>query len=1035
VLASASRGEVTLPPPDPTAMITVDADQAERWDQGSHEVWILRGSCAVAQGALRATGDEAVLWIKRDDNSADAQNRVIAYLDGNVLVGTGTVGQAPDEKPSNALADKTWLGEFTSSGNVVVRVTNPGAEPAVKPALYRRALATRNGTDDARVNQAQFTPQQTTSMPGGFSSTVPGLSNPTSPPPLLVAQNTAPASGPAPGGAAAGLRRIQFHPRSRVPFDIRVESDPRLNQTVIQLRQGVNVIIDNLPNFGVLDISADNVVIWTTGAAAASGETMQAADVPLEIYMEGNIVFRQGERTIYAQRMYYDVRSQVGTVLAAEILSPVPKFSGLMRLKADVLQQTGPGRFVATNAYVTSSRLALPGYRLQAKNMLFEDNQVPVVDPFTKQPQVDPQTGEAVMQHDRLVTSRNNFVFIDNVPVFYWPVIKNDIEQSDFYIRQARFKSDKIFGQQFLIDWDAYQVFGLKRLPGTDWTFSTDYFTNRGPALGTAYRWRGSELFGLQGPHNGFLDAWGIHDKGLDTLGSDRMNLLPEPDRTDRYKVLARHRQYLNNNFQFTGEAGLISDRNFLEQYFEREWDQSKDYDTDLMLKQYRGNSTWNIMGSARINDWFTQTQWLPRLDHFWIGQNLLDDRLTWYEHSSVGYANMLIAARPTDPSEIAKFNWLPWEANVHGGRYFTTQELDLPFEFANVNFVPYALGQLAHWDETLQGPQNFRVPDGAMNRAYGQFGVRASLPFWSVDPTIQSTLFNVNGIAHKALIDVDASWAGATQDFQNLPLYDPIDDDNIEAFNRRFAFNTFNNSFVPPQWDPRYYALRYGLASAVTSPSPEIAGDMTAIRLGLKQRWQTKRGLPGNQHIIDWISFNISTGIFPQANRDNFGQVFGLTQYDFAWHIGDRVTLLSDGIFDFFNQGQRIATVGAFINRPPRGSVYLGFRSINGPDVTNAFTPVDSEVLIASYSYRMSEKWISSAGATVDVAHNGNIGEQFMLTRVGESFLMSIGGTVDASKKNYGLSFMIEPRFLPRTTLGRVGGAQIPIAGVNGLE
>ena len=228
---------------------------------------------------------------------------------------------------------------------------------------------------------------------------------------------------------------------------------------------------------------------------------------------------------------------------------------------------------------------------------------------------------------------------------------------------------------------------------------------------------------------------------------------------------------------------------------------------------------------------------------------------------------------------------------------------------------------------------------------------------------------------------------------------------------------------------------MRYGLASSVTSQSPEIAGDLSVIRVGLKQRWQTKRGLPGNQHIIDWISFNLSTALFPQANRDDFGQVAGLTQYDFTWHVGDRVTLLSDGIFDFFAGGQHIATIGGFINRPPRASVYLGFRSINGPDVANAFTPVDSEVLIASYSYRMSEKWISSAGGTIDVAHNGNIGEQFMLTRVGESFLMSVGGTIDASKKNYGLSVMIEPRFMPRTTLGRVGGAQIPMAGANGLE
>ena len=55
---------------------------------------------------------------------------------------------------------------------------------------------------------------------------------------------------------------------------------------------------------------------------------MQPENVPLEIYMEGNIVFRQGERTIYAQRMYYDVRTRWArcyrprSLAGAEILGP-----------------------------------------------------------------------------------------------------------------------------------------------------------------------------------------------------------------------------------------------------------------------------------------------------------------------------------------------------------------------------------------------------------------------------------------------------------------------------------------------------------------------------------------------------------------------------------------------------------------------------------------------------------------------------------------------------------------------------------------
>ena len=68
--------------------------------------------------------------------------------------------------------------------------------------------------------------------------------------------------------------------------------------------------------------------------------------------MEGNVVFRQGERTIYADRMYYDVRNHVGTVLGADMLTPAPGYEGKVRLHAEVLQQIGEDRFLAQDAFV-----------------------------------------------------------------------------------------------------------------------------------------------------------------------------------------------------------------------------------------------------------------------------------------------------------------------------------------------------------------------------------------------------------------------------------------------------------------------------------------------------------------------------------------------------------------------------------------------------------------------------------------------------------------------------------------------------------
>ena len=166
---------------------------------------------------------------------------------------------------------------------------------------------------------------------------------------------------------------------------------------------------------------------------------------------------------------------------------------------------------------------------------------------------------------------------------------------------------------------------------------------------------------------------------------------------------------------------------------------------------------------------------------------------------------------------------------------------------------------------------------------------------------------------------------------------------------------------------------------------------------------------------------------LFPKKNRDNFGQTLGLVDYRARWHIGDRTTLVSSGMFDFFDQGQTIVNVGGFLNRPPRGNIYVGLRILEGP--------ISSHVLSMSYNYHMSPKWVSSFGMSVDVGGSGNIGQRFRITRIGESLLVSAGFNVNASRGDVGVTLSVEPRFLPTSSLGSAGSVQIPVAGARGLE
>ena len=402
----------------------------------------------------------------------------------------------------------------------------------------------------------------------------------------------------------------------------------------------------------------------------------------------------------------------------------------------------------------------------------------------------------------------------------------------------------------------------------------------------------------------------------------------------------------------------------------------------------------------------------------------MLDDTLTWYEHSNVAYLRQNKLTQPTDPTDLSQFHFLPYDVTGKGERVATRQEIDWPFQLGAVKVVPYALGELADWGNDLNGDR--------LQRAYGQAGIRATLPMWSVDPTVESELWNVHGIAHKMVFDAEFSFTDANKNLDQLVIYDAIDDNNIQAMRRRLGFEIYDDPAVGPtpfqvplKFDERFYAVRRGVMDWVTGPT-EIADDLTVVRLGWDQRWQTKRGLPGQQHIFDWITLDTNMEIFPKPEQ-NFDQVAGMFDYDFHWFVGDRLTLLSFGGADFFSDGQRWNTVGGFITRPPRGSLYLGLNSFEGP--------ISSEVITGSYTYRMTPKWLSTFGTSFDLKNQGNIGENFRLTRVGESFLFTVGLNVDVSRGNVGFNIAFIPRFLGRSQSVTRGQVDLPPAGLYGLE
>ena len=261
-------------------------------------------------------------------------------------------------------------------------------DPAVKPEIFTRATFVRDGKPVDLPNTTTATPS--TIARTQFTAPIEG-DTAVGPPDPFVRPGQTPSMGGTPEVLSEeippeGMRRIYFTSRSSIPIDAVMQQNPSVPDEYMGIiTSGITMIIDGLEGFGSIDLSTDRLVIWTKSQGGLSFDkaSFQDANAPLEIYLEGNIVFRQGDRIIYADRMYYDVRRQQGTILNAEILSPVPSYDGLVRLRAQVLQQVNRDQFVAQEASVTSSRLGIPSYEFRAGQLVFQDIQKPAIDPYT----------------------------------------------------------------------------------------------------------------------------------------------------------------------------------------------------------------------------------------------------------------------------------------------------------------------------------------------------------------------------------------------------------------------------------------------------------------------------------------------------------------------------------------------------------------------------------------------------------------------------------------------------------------------------
>jgi hypothetical protein len=1055
--------------PGDSKPVALRATRVFTWTEGNQRVFLLRGGVEIQQDVLIARMSQAVAWTDTETTQRTGVLHFDVYADGDVAIENGSDVQ----RVARALLDLNTRGEMhlQSGGGKVVQQALSN-DPFYREAAAERVRAAAAGSSGIQQTSAQDMlvgtprpatlpavpvqggagPVQTgppgtlppavpgpTAAPGGpFPGLVPPLQPPlTSPappagqpavppptmpliPPAPTSPPVAPPAPPRPPVVVVPERQFTIVPR-HAAGGFQAQTMNINGDKVLVVTSGVILTVRNVENVGLLDMEGDRLVAWgdidqlNNMLHGTHGRSRQ-----LEFYLSGNVEIRertgpaghQETRTLRANEVYYDVGRNVALAYQADLEFKQPGLPDPVHLRAQEVQMLSPFNFRAVHAETFSSRLPSdPGVKIVVTEATLDEKQVPKRSIFGIQ-FINRVTGQPETAQQRLFHGDNVVIRLEDYPIFWLPYIQGDANDPLGPLRSIMLNYNRIYGFQAGLTFNAYNLLGMDPIPGTHWTVDTDYLSARGPALGTNYDYAGNDLFGLPGKYAGTVKAYGIHDTGTDILGGGRGSDDNHPDW--RGRLLWRHYEELPEDFTVRVQLAPISDKNFLEQYFESEFDRDVEPATYVYVKQQRDNWAWTALVQPRLLSWETETEFLPRFDGFLIGQSLGNwgeqgrPLFTYNAWTSLAYARL---RTPDEPPPA----YQPTEVPDNTIRADFRNELSLPLAVGPVKVVPYVTGAVTWYSQDLEGNDIVRL--------YGGAGVRGSMPLTRIYPDIQSDFLNLNGINHKITLGWNYYVGESTVPFTKLPQLDQLNDFATDQALRDITplqpfFNPQNGVALAtsPLFNPQVYAIRQLVDNRV-----DTLDSINVLQLDVDQRWQTKRGYPGQQHIVDWMTLDLSVSLFPTPNRDNFGEGWAFLQYDWVWNVGDRTALVSTGWIDPFPDGARVFTIGTFLNRPDRTSFYLGYRQID---------PLNSKAVSASVTYIFSPKYAITANSTYDFGISASLSNSLILTRMGSDLQVSFGVTYNAILNTFGVVAEIVPNVVAQTH--RING--VPAFGASPL-
>jgi hypothetical protein len=282
---------------------------------------------------------------------------------------------------------------------------------------------------------------------------------------------------------------------------------------------------------------------------------------------------------------------------------------------------------------------------------------------------------------------------------------------------------------------------------------------------------------------------------------------------------------------------------------------------------------------------------------------------------------------------------------------------------------VPFFVSSGTAWDDSPH--------KGGISRSFAMLGIRGGAYFSKVFPDTKSSLFDINGVRHIIKPDITAWVTESNRDTDDLFPFD----ETVEGIS-----------------------------------------DADGVMIGLRQRWQTKRGGATNQRIVDFLTLDIEAGFFNDANGDHitngftsFSRPENSITHNYAsssviWRVNDRTALLSELNYDLNDGEVDILNISLVVERSPRLSYILGYRFIDEGN---------SNLIGFDLNYRLTEKHTIALRERLDLDRGRTLDFTIALIRKMPRWFSAVTFDLDEAEDDFGISFSLWPEGLPQAALG----------------